>query len=105
MTMRLLAPIAGAASLIAGFAVAQATGLRWLGGIVVIAGGAWCAWQFYRLAGLARTIAAVTIFAIAFVVSHPLGNVIGAWPAVLVVSVLAALITGVLVRRTSPMSA
>ncbi len=92
----MLVPAVGAAALILGFAVAQGTGQRWLGGIVVLAVGAWCAWQWYRMAGLVRAVVAVAIFGVAFVVSHPLGKALGAWPAVLVVSAVAAVCCGVL---------
>ena len=95
----------GALTLLVGFAVAQFTGNRALGGVVLVAGGAWCAWQWWRAAGPARTLGAVLIFGVAFVISHPLGNAIGAWPSVVVVSVAAAVIAYVLCApSTSSMS-
>ena len=32
-------------TLIVGFAVASLTGVRWLGGVVLLVGGLWCAWR------------------------------------------------------------
>ncbi len=100
-----LVPVVGAVSLLVGFGVAQLTGNRPLGGIVLLLGGAWCAWQWWRTAGPWRTVIAVLIFGIAFVVSHPLGNAIGAWPSVVLVSVVAAVLAYLLCApKTSAMS-
>jgi hypothetical protein len=100
-----LVPVAGAVSLIVGFGVAQLTGNRPLGGFVLLLGGAWCAWQWWRAVGAARTLLGVVIFAVAFALSHPLGIVIGAWPSVLLVAVVAAVLTYVLCApKTSAMS-
>ena len=78
------------ASLLLGFAVAQATGVRPLGGIVLVAGCAWCALRWLRRAGPARTALLVVIYLGAFVLSHVVADVLGAWPSVL----LAAAVTG-----------
>ncbi len=76
-------PVAGSA-LIAGFGVAQVTGVRPLGGAVLLAGGAWCARRWLREAGAARAGGLVVLMAGAFVASHLLAKAIGPWPAVLV---------------------
>jgi hypothetical protein len=78
-------PVA-AGSLALGFAVAQATGVRPLGGIVLIAGAAWCALRWRRRVGLGRTAGLLGLYLAAFAASHVLGDAIGAWPAVAVVS-------------------
>ncbi len=83
------APIA-AGGLIAGFGVAIGTGSRPLGGIVLAACGLTClaAW---RQRDPGRIAAGLTVTGLAaFAVSHLLGDVIGAWPAVFVVSGLTA---------------
>jgi hypothetical protein len=83
------APVA-AASLIVGYAVAAGTGSRPLGGVVLVLGGVWCirAWKQRRGA---RTAALLAAFAFgAFVVSHVLALLVGAWPAVLIVAMLVA---------------
>ena len=79
------APVA-ALSLIAGFAVADVTGIRPLGGIVLLAAAAWCALRWRALAGLPAALALLALYALAFAASHALGDAIGAWPAVLVVA-------------------
>jgi hypothetical protein len=83
------APVA-AASLIAGFAVAVGTGSRPLGGVVLAIGGLWCIQAWARRHG--RRTAAILGCAgfAAFVLSHLLGLVIGAWPSVLFVSAVVA---------------
>lgn len=77
-------------SLLLGFALAQATGIRPLGGIVLIAGCAWCALRWLRAGGAARTTVLVVVYVGAFVLSHVIADTLGAWPSVL----LAAAITG-----------
>jgi hypothetical protein len=87
-TRRTLAALVPAA-FIAGFAVAELTGVRALGGVVLLAGGAWCAALSARLAGPVPTAALIAIALALFVLSHPLGNAIGAWPAVIACAALA----------------
>jgi tetrahydromethanopterin S-methyltransferase subunit C len=83
------APIA-AAGLIAGFGVAQATGSRPLGGVVLAALGLTCVAVWARRDGR-RTAARLTATGLlAFAVSHLLGLVIGAWPSVIVVGAATA---------------
>jgi hypothetical protein len=80
--------VAGA-SLVAGFGVAELTGVRAIGGAVLIAAVAWCVprirpgrrWMF------------LLVYALAFVGSHALGPEIGAWIAVLVAAGVVALAT------------
>lgn len=77
-----------AGSLILGFAVADVTGVRALGGIVLVVAAVWCALQWRREVGLGRALRLVALYLVAFALSHLLGLAIGAWPAVLVVSAL-----------------
>ena len=79
-----------AGSLIAGYAVAQLTGIRALGGAVLVVGAALCARTWLRTVGPALTAALLVTFFGAFVLSHPLAKVIGAWPSVLAVSAATA---------------
>lgn len=75
------APLA-AAGLILGFAVAVASGSRPLGGAVLALFGIACIVIWLRRDGR-RTALLLTLGAFAaFVLSHLLGLVIGAWPAV-----------------------
>jgi hypothetical protein len=86
------APVA-AGSLIVGFAVAEASGSRPLGGAVMLVGGLWCI-RAWTLRHGSRTAVELTCVAFAaFVISHVLGLLIGAWPSVLVVSAFTAVIT------------
>lgn len=57
--------------------------MRALGGAVLITGGAACAWLALPRAGATRTAALAAVALALFAVSHPLGDAIGAWPAVL----------------------
>lgn len=88
-------------SLLLGFAVAQATGIRPLGGIVLVAGCAWCAlrWLRVRPAGAARTALLVVIYVGAFVLSHVIADTLGAWPAVVLAAAVTALAVYALADR------
>jgi hypothetical protein len=87
----LTAPIA-ATGFIAGFAVAVLSGSRALGGVVLAACGLVCLAIWLRRDGR-QTATRLTIAAfLAFVLSHVLGLVIGAWPAVLLTAAGIALL-------------
>jgi hypothetical protein len=83
------APVA-AASLIAGYAVAAGTGSRPLGGVVLLAGGAWCIREWRRRHDTRTAVTLGGVGLAAFVASHLLALAIGAWPAVLLVAAVMA---------------
>jgi hypothetical protein len=83
------APVA-AGSLIAGYAVAAASGSRPLGGVVLAAGGIWCIRAWDARNGRRTALALGSVGFSAFVLSHVLALAIGAWPSVLI----AAAVTG-----------
>jgi hypothetical protein len=75
-----------AGSLIVGYAVAASTGSRPLGGVVLLAGGAWCVRAWLRRDG-SRAAAGLAAAGLgAFIASHLLALAIGPWPSVLAVS-------------------
>ena len=78
-----------ALTLVLGFAVASLSGSRALGGVVLVLGGALCAWWMTREFGALRAGVTLVAVFVLFVVSHPLGHVIGAWPSVLLVAAVA----------------
>jgi hypothetical protein len=83
------APIA-ATGLIAGFGVAAASGSRALGGLVLAICGLTCIAIWLRRDGR-RTAGTLTFAGLsAFAVSHVLGLIVGAWPAVLLVAAATA---------------
>ncbi|HEY4094293.1 MAG TPA: hypothetical protein VGM33_02205 [Baekduia sp.] len=77
-------------SLVLGFAVAQATGVRPLGGIVLVAGAGWCALRWREKVGTGRAAGLVGLYLAAFAGSHVLAHSIGAWPSVAVVTAVVA---------------
>lgn len=83
------APLA-AAGLIAGFGVADATGSRPLGGVVLAGFGLTCVAIWLRRDGGGTAARLTGAGLVAFAGSHLLGRVIGAWPAVLVVAAATA---------------
>lgn len=76
-------------SLVLGFAVAELTNVRALGGAVLIAAVAWCLPRIRR----GRRWMFLLAYAVAFVGSHALGPEIGTWAAVLLAAGLVALVT------------
>jgi hypothetical protein len=85
------APLA-AAGLIAGYAVARASGSRPVGGVVLAAFGLTCIAVWLHRDGR-RCTALLTVAGLAaFALSHVLALLIGAWPSVLLVSAAMAVI-------------
>ena len=90
VAMRLpTAPLA-ATGLIAGFGVAVASGSRPLGGVVMAACGIGCIAVWLRRDGRRVALTLTGVGLAAFAASHVLGHMIGAWPAVLIVSAVTA---------------
>jgi hypothetical protein len=79
-----------AGSLIGGYVVARETGVRPLGGVVLLGGGVWCTRSWLQMRGpvVAGTLLLVSVAG--FAGSHPLAKRVGAWPAVLSVSAVTA---------------
>ena len=94
---RVTAALVAAASLVLGFAVAQATGVRELGGVVLVAAALLCVRAWRQLAGLRTAAVLVASYLAAFVGSHVLARAIGAWPAVVTVSVAVGVLSLLLV--------
>ncbi len=104
MNRRTAVPLVAAATFLAGFGVAELTGVRAIGGLVLVAGGAWCGRAALSIVGRQRTIALLAIAVALFVVSHPLGEAIGAWPAVAVsAAVVAGAAAALLAWRSGPL--
>jgi hypothetical protein len=88
-----------AVTLVVGYAVAAGTGVRALGGVVLLAGLAWCVVLWRRRVGVGRTAVLCAAFVAAFVLSHVLALAIGAWPSVLLVAAAMFAVAFVLADR------
>lgn len=75
-----------AAGLLVGFGTALESGSRLLGGLVLALFGLGCILIWWRRDGSRIALALGAIGLAAFALSHALGLLIGAWPAVLVAS-------------------
>lgn len=91
-------PVA-AGALILGFAVAELTGVRAIGGVVLFVGALWCGLRWRAARGLPVALGLVAVFLTAFALSHVLGRQIGSWPSVFVVSAVVALAAWAAVDR------
>jgi len=85
--------------MIVGYVVARETGVRPLGGAVLVTAGGWCARSWARRSGPGTAAALLGIYGAGFVGSHPLAKRIGAWPAVLAVAALSGASAWVLADR------
>lgn len=87
---RIPTALLAAAGLIGGFGTAVGTGSRSLGGVVMAAFGLACIYFWITRDG-AETATKLTLVGLAaFVLSHGLARLTGAWPSVLLVSALTA---------------
>ena len=84
-----------AVGLAAGFGVAQATGVRALGGALFFGAGAAAAWLWWRRRGAAIALALAAAYVAAFVLAHVLAIGVGmpAWLAVSLVTLASAGVT------------
>lgn len=76
------APLA-ALGLVGGYLTARETGVRPLGGVVLLAAGAYAARSWAAKSGPGVAAGLGAIYLVGFGASHPLAKKIGAWPAVL----------------------
>jgi hypothetical protein len=91
-----------AVGLAAGFGIAQATGVRALGGAVFAAGGLGAAWLWTRRRGLPVALGLALLYVTAFVLAHVLALGVGlpSWLAVSLVTLAAAGVTFWVADRT-----
>jgi hypothetical protein len=92
------APIA-AGSLVGGYLVARETGVRPLGGIVLVGGGVYLTRRWAREAGPPLAGVLLATYLAGFGLSHPLAKRIGAWPSVLSVAAASAVASHLLADR------
>ena len=79
-----------ALALVAGFGAAEATGVRAVGGVVLLVLALAAAEVLRRAAGTGRAVALLVVVLLAFVGSHVLARAVGAWPAVLLAAAAVA---------------
>jgi hypothetical protein len=88
-----------AGGLVGGFALAQQTGVRPLGGAAMLAANVAAARQWYAVGGAPLTAGMTAAYWAAMGVSHPLAKKVGTWPSVLGVTAAAAGAAWVLADR------
>ena len=86
-------------SLIVGFLVAEATGVRAVGGVVLLVAIAWCWLLWHRRRGVPVAVGLTAVYVVAFALSHVIAPAIGAIPSVLLVAAVVALVTYALADR------
>jgi hypothetical protein len=73
-----------------GFAVADLTNFRWLGGLVMVGIGAIAFYVMKQEAGILRSLIGALVVVAGFVVSHALGSALGSYGALFLVSIVCA---------------
>ncbi len=79
-----------AAGLVGGFALAQRTGVRPLGGAAMLGANVVAARQWYAVGGAPLAAGLTAAYWTAMGVSHPLAKKVGTWPSVLGVTAASA---------------
>lgn len=79
-----------AAGLVGGFALAQRTGVRPLGGAAMLGANVVAARQWYAVGGAPLAAGLSAAYWTAMGVSHPLAKKVGTWPSVLGVTAASA---------------
>ena len=80
-------------SLIFGFLVAEATGVRAVGGAVLLVAVVWCWLVWHRRRGVQVAVGLTAVYVAAFALSHVIAGAIGVIPSVLLVATVVALVT------------
>lgn len=96
-----VAPVA-AAGLVVAFALAQGTGVRWLGAVVLLATAAVCLVLAVPRVGWWRPLVVLAVGVVVFAASHPAADLVGTWPAVLTAAAALAATGWWLVDRARP---
>lgn len=91
--------VLAATALVLGFAVAEATGVRAIGGVVLAVVLALAALRMRVEAGSGRAVTLTATALLAFGLSHVLADLIGAWPAVAIAALATAATGAGLARR------
>lgn len=98
---RLPTALIAAGTLLLGFALAQLTDVRALGGLVLLAGVVWAVAREARRTPWWRIGAVVVVGALCFAASHVLAGTLGAWPSVALAAAVLGAVTFALVDRSS----
>jgi hypothetical protein len=97
--------LVAALTLVLGYAVAAGTGVRPLGGVVLLVGLAYCWVLWTDRVSTATAVALVVAFGVVFAGSHLLALVLPAWPSVLIVAGLMAGLSWWFADRRAPLAA
>lgn len=86
-------------SLVVGFLLAEGTGVRAVGGVVLLVAIVWCGLLWFRRRGVQVAVGLTAVYVAAFASSHVLAGSVGAIPSVLLVATVVALVTYALADR------
>ncbi|ADG74211.1 conserved hypothetical protein [Cellulomonas flavigena DSM 20109] len=96
-----VSPVA-AVGLVLAFALAQGTGVRWLGAVVLLATAATCLALAVPRVGWGRPLVVLAVGLAVFAASHPAADLVGTWRAVLTAAAVLGATGWWLVDRARP---
>lgn len=82
-----------------GFTLAELTDIRWLGGMVMIAIGAFAVFLMIRISGVLRALIGVVVVVVGFFLSHVLGPMLGSYRALILVATTCSVVVYLLTCR------
>lgn len=85
-----------------GFAIADLTNIRWLGGLVMVGIGAIAFYLMKQEAGILRSLIGVLVVIVGFVMSHVLGSVLSSYGALFLVASVCAVVIFLLTTAKAP---
>ena len=86
-------------ALTSGFALAELTDIRWLGGMVMIAIGAFAVFLMIRISGVLRALIGVVVVVVGFFLSHILGPMLGSYAALILMATACSVVVYLLTCR------
>ena len=82
-----------------GFAIADLTDIRWLGGMIMISIGAFAVILMIRTSGVLRALIGVVMVVVGFMLSHALGPMLGSYGALILVATACSVVVYLLTSR------
>ena len=87
-----------------GFALAELTDIRWLGGMVMIAIGAFAVFLMIRISGVRQVLIGFAVVVVGFFLSHVLGPMLGSSGALILVATTCSVVVYLLTYRQGSLS-
>lgn len=95
---RIVLSATAAVGLLVSFGLVALSGSRAVGGVALAMTAMGCGIGWFAVTSPVRAIMSLVTIGLAFIVSHPLADPIGAWPAVIITATAGAVVSYVIAR-------